>query len=97
MSASTTESLQPLPPLLKKMLGHRPSPATIWRWHTAGLKVGDRRVKLRALRIGARLYGTREDVAAFIDAQNPPEPVDDANAGERTPEMERRLKAAGLL
>lgn len=53
-------------------------------------------MKLRALKIGGKLYGTPEDVTAFIDAQNPTVEAD-GGEGERTPETERRLQRAGLL
>lgn len=101
MLSTTDEQLQPLLPMLARMLGHRPSPPTVWRWQKIGVKAGDRRVKLRTTRIGGKLYGTPTDVMAFIAAQNQPaiESNDAANdaAGERSPETEARLEEAGLL
>ena len=89
--------LQPLHPLLAGILDFRPSPATLWRWHRIGIKVGDRRVKLNATKVGGKLFGTREDVLAFIAEQNRrDEPVDEEPA-ERSPETERALREAGLL
>jgi phage terminase large subunit-like protein len=68
MAVATAETLQPLLPLLARTLGHRPSPATCWRWIHVGLKVDARRVKLRALRIGARLYANPPDDGPAEDA-----------------------------
>lgn len=89
------EQLQPLLPLLGKILGKRPAPATAWRWTNHGVKVGDDRIKLRALRIGGRLYASTEDVQAFIAAQNPPD--ENEPSDQRSPATERRLQEAGLL
>jgi len=89
------EKLQLLLPLLDQMLGHKPSPATIWRWCRKGVKVSDRRVKLRATRIGGKLYATVEDVERFIVAQNPPTDHEDEQS-ERSPVTQRRLESAGL-
>jgi hypothetical protein len=94
MSSTITEQLQPLLPMLARMLSKRQSPATVWRWTTHGIKVGDHRVKLRALKIGGRLYGTQEDVQRFIDEQNTSAVEDDA---ENDTERSRRLESAGLL
>lgn len=91
MSTSVTEQLQPLLPLLARMLGHRPSPATVWRWTSRGVKVGNSRVKLEAKKVGGKLLASPEAVTRFIEAQN--QPSEDTNDGEyeRTPETERRL------
>jgi hypothetical protein len=92
-----SESLQLLLPLLEKTLGHRPSPATVWRWQTIGVKAGDRRVKLDATKVGGRLYASPEAVQQFINAQNQPAVESDDVDGERSPETERKLQEAGLL
>jgi hypothetical protein len=96
MSSTSVEQLQPLLPLLARMLGHRPSPATVWRWTAHGIKSGDRRVKLRAVKIGGRFYATPNDVQHFIDEQNPPA-VEVDEQPERSPETQRQLAAEGLL
>ena len=87
--------LQLLQPLLTKTLGHRLSPATIWRHVNKGVLVGSARVKLRATRCGGRLYGTADDVAAFIAAQNPPATKTDDS--QRDAETHRRLESSGLI
>ena len=91
-----SEQLEPLLPLLTRVLRKRPSPATAWRWVNRGVKTTDGRVKLRALRIGGGIYATAEDVQAFIDAQNPPTEVVEAD-GPRDDATTRRLESAGLL
>ena len=97
MPTTTAEQLQPLLPLLSRMLGNRPSPATLWRWHSQGVKAPDgSRVKLQAMKVGGKLYATPENVKAFIVAQNPP-PATSDNQTVRSPEVERRLQCAGLL
>ncbi len=94
----TTEPLQPLLPLLAKTLGHRPAPATIWRWMTLGIKSPNgRRIKLDAKKVGGKLYASPEALARFIQAQNPPAEDYADGGGERTPEQTRRLQEAGLL
>ena len=98
MSAvATADELKPLPGLLARVLSHRVSPATIFRWHRKGVKVGNERVKLRVLRIGAKLYSTEEDVQAFIAAQNPPDDAQDSEDQPRDAATERRLEKAGLI
>jgi len=97
MASTTTNQLEPLLPLLARMIGHRPSPATVWRWTTHGIKAGDRRVKLRATKIGGKLHATPAFIQCFIDAQNPlTVDVSNEQAG-RSPETERRLASARLL
>lgn len=100
MPTATAEDLQPLLPLLTQTLGHRPSPATVWRWCRQGVLdgTGERRVKLWSRRVGRKLYSTPEAVAEFIAAQNPPEDDDfDADDSPRDAATERRLAKAGLL
>jgi hypothetical protein len=90
------DSLKLLGPLLTEMLGHRPSPATRWRWVTNGVKSGGRRVLLKATRIGGKLYSTVNDVQRFIDDQNQQTqpPASDPVRGES---KSRRLRSAGLM
>ena len=52
--------------------GRPTSPATMTRWILAGVKVGDRKVHLRAARVGGRWLTSREAIQEFIDAQNTP-------------------------
>jgi hypothetical protein len=93
-----SEQLQLLLPLLEKTLGHRPSPPTIFRWHTVGVKLSDGgRVKLDAKKVGGRLYASPQAVERFINAQNQPAIESNDAANERSPETEARLEEAGLL
>lgn len=62
--------LQPLQSLLTELLGERPSLATVWRWTSRGVKSGGHFVKLRAVKIGGKLYSSRRDVECFISEQN---------------------------
>jgi len=94
---ATAEQLTPLSQLLTRVLGKRPAPATMWRWLNLGVKVGDQRVKLDAVRIGCKLYSTAEAVADFIAAQNPAPAEDAPTDGERSAETRDRLQAAGLI
>ena len=88
---------EPLLPLLERALGHRPSPPTIWRWRHRGIKVGDRRVKLDAQKIGGKFYASPDAVEQFITAQNPPVGHDEDVATERSAGTTERLATAGLL
>lgn len=97
MSTANVDQLQPLLPLLAEMLGHRPAPATVWRWQTMGVKVAGRRVKLQTTRIGGKLYGTTEAVSRFIQQQNPPaEDTTLDESGKCSPQTERDLQRLGL-
>ena len=94
----TAEKLQTLLPLLERTLGHRPSPATVWRWCHKGVKANGERVRLRSVRIGGKVYATVEDVQRFITAQNPTEDQDEVQPDlERSAETTRQLESAGLL
>jgi hypothetical protein len=90
----TAENLRPLRKLLAEQLGCRPSPATLWRWTTKGIRVGPSRVKLEAVRVGRQLYASPEAVARFIEAQNR-ERIPAKGTSEA--DIDERLRAAGLL
>ena len=95
---SAEPKLHLLMPLLTRILGHRPSPATVVRWHKHGIKAGDQRVRLRVKRVGAKLYSTPEDVAEFIAGQNSTvADSTDEPGGPRDESTTRRLEEAGLL
>ena len=90
--------LGPVHPLLEDLLGFRPSPATVWRWHRQGIRTPDGgRVRLNVIRVGGKLLSSRKDVLTFVAAQQsePTEPDDDSP--RRSPETERQLREAGLL
>jgi len=80
-----------------KLLPHRPSPATLWRWRKKGILINGQRIKLQAVRAGGSWCTTSAAMADFIERQTEAASVpDDAPAG-RTDATERRLQAAGLL
>jgi hypothetical protein len=85
--------------LLKKKLGHKISPATLWRWH----KKGCRGVRLPCKKVGGFLYTTPACVAAFIMGQNPetgPAAVENPEANmppTRPVDRARKLEEAGLI
>jgi hypothetical protein len=85
-----TDELKPAAELLKARLGHRVSPATLWRWH----KHGTRGTRLECVRVGGLLHTTTEALAEFIRGQNP-EAVPTARTRSAT--TARRLQEAGLV
>ena len=60
-----TDHFMSLAELGGKLPGN-PSQATIWRWTRRGLLLNGERVRLRARRLGRRLYVTSKDVDDFI-------------------------------
>lgn len=82
-----------------RLLPRQPSPATLWRWRTRGLKVNGKCVKLECIRVGARWCTTREALADFLrrstEAASPTESAEEEQQ-ERDPATQRRLKAAKL-
>jgi len=77
---------------LKRRLGYRPSPTTIWRWRTNGVNG----VKLQAERCGQKWMTTMDDVEDFVKGQNTPQ-REESKPEARDEATTRRLHAAGLL
>ena len=77
-----------------RLLPGKPSPCTMWRWHTHGV----RGVKLATNMVGGRRYTTREALEAFIAATTAAasSPPDDAPV-TRSVETAERLSAAGII
>jgi len=74
--------------------GRRPSPATVTRWRTKGVKG----VRLNATRIGGRWWTTREDVVSFIASLNKQKTsVSLQNPTLREREIDRAVAAAMQL
>jgi hypothetical protein len=95
MIDTITDTLVPLS-RVARTLPHPPSPATLWRWHTRG--IGGERLEI--VRVGGRVYTTREAFADFVSrttAAAQCHDVDTQEAVERSPATERRLREAGLL
>ncbi len=61
--------LTSVPKAIEQVTGLRPPPSTWRRWIRTGLSGGNGiRIKLKATKLGGRIYTTPEDVAAFIEA-----------------------------
>lgn len=82
--------------ILEEMLGRRVSPEMIWRWRSRGIRLPDGSVvKLRCRRCGRRWFTTEAAVQEFIERQtvaHSPYVQDEPSV----PDLDRRLKAAGL-
>lgn len=48
-----------------RILPHKPSPSTVYRWYKKGILCGDIRVHLRARAFGRKLYVTPSDLERF--------------------------------
>ncbi|MEZ5398001.1 MAG: DUF1580 domain-containing protein [Bryobacterales bacterium] len=94
------DELVPLAKLIECRLGHRPSPATLWRWRLKGVRIGDKRIRLECVRVGGVWYSTLGAWAAFIAAQTKAttaREMSDLPNPMRTPEIECQLRDQGLL
>lgn len=50
-----------------KAIPGRPSTSTIWRWIRSGIRIsGGSRVRLEHIRVGRRIFISREDLSAFF-------------------------------
>jgi hypothetical protein len=77
-----------------RTLPGKPAPSTIWRWARHGCNG----VKLATLMIGGRRYVTRQAIQEFIAATTAAADLAlDSEVGERSPELAKRLEAAGVL
>lgn len=85
-----SETLSPVLPLIRAKLGVSPSPATLWRWVNRGVSGG---VRLRAVRVGKRLFSSEQWVTEFISGQQPTSPT----SSPRSSDEAAALRAAGLL
>jgi hypothetical protein len=80
-----------------RLLPIKPSPATLWRWRTKGVRAGNQRIWLECVRVGGRWYTTRAAMARFISQQTAAAtPIDD-EPRERSALTERKLDEAGLI
>ena len=84
--------------------GRRVCPATVTRWITGGIHVGDgRRVRLEAVKVGGSWVTSAEAIGRFIAATTPavegpgPEPVRTAASRHRASQLAaEQLRAAGI-
>jgi len=69
--------------LVRDQTGHRCDRSTISRWITQG-RIGQdgNRHRLEAVRIGGRLYSTREALRRYIRACSEPAPAGDPDHGQ---------------
>ena len=95
-----SDTLSPILPLLRTRLGVSPSPATVWRWVNRGVGGG---VRLRAVRVGKRLFSSEQWVTEFISGQQPTSPTPTSptptspTSSPRSSDEAAALRAAGLL
>jgi hypothetical protein len=90
-----SETLSPVLPLIRAKLGVSPSPATLWRWVNRGVSGG---VRLRAVRVGKRLFSSEQWVTEFISGQQPTSPTPTSpTSSPRSSDEAAALRAAGLL
>ena len=90
-----TDDLVPVGQLIKKRLGKRKSPATIWRWRLSGINGA----RLECVKAGGVWMCTIAAFAEFLRAQTAnctPAPIDAAPT-ERSEATRKKLAAAGLL
>jgi Protein of unknown function (DUF1580) len=94
-----SDSIEPLKPLLTRMLGRCPSHSTLHRWQRDGV----RGVKLETVLVGDRRYSTAAAVSQFIRestaaaaSRSQPGPLPNGQP-VRSEDVENRLRAAGLL
>lgn len=59
------EELEPVGPLLNRLLKRKVHPGTIWRWTRQGMQNGAR---LETVRIGNRVFSTADAVLRFAAA-----------------------------
>jgi len=92
MNANESEELRPVGAVVAERIGRRLSPASLWRWHTKGLRNGAR---LRVARIGKAVFTCPRWLDQFIAEQNagqfPTAPPAVPNP------TEAELREAGLL
>ncbi len=55
-----------LMPLVQVSRSLKKSPSTVWRWLKNGVKVRDRRVRLRAIRVGGNYFISPDDLKQFF-------------------------------
>jgi len=83
-----------------RLLPRRPSPATLWRWRTAGLLVKGRRIKLECVKAGGAWCTTRAAFSEFLrrqtDAALSRPTTDSDSPSERSESTKRRLDSVGL-
>jgi hypothetical protein len=82
-----------------RQLPSKPSPSTLWRWRTIGVKVNGRTIKLACVRVGGKWYTTAAAFADFLQEQTDAalNPSSDDLPVERTADAARRLQSAGLI
>jgi len=80
-----------------RLLPHRPSPSTLWRWRTIGV----RGVRLECLKISSRWVTTARCMSEFLqrqaDAYSQSEPNAADSSAPSSESMKAKLDDAGLL
>jgi hypothetical protein len=81
-------NLVPISVLAERLIGKRPSPATVWRW----MRKGSRGSRLTATMVMGRWCCTDEQFKQFLAGTSASQPTAEPVAAD-----DRALKAAGLL
>jgi hypothetical protein len=85
MSAkSETLSIMEACAYIEELLGHKPNPATVYRWTDTGL--------LASFSIGRRRFTTRTAVREMLEAFNAPKPAPQAEAEPSAKRGTRKAK-----
>lgn len=96
MPTATSEQLLSVAAHALRITGHRPSPATVWRWCKIGLRGGT--IRLHAVHHSGRWLCTAEDFQRFIADQTAAAMVDPSAPSADLPDADDdALRAAGLL
>ncbi len=62
--------LDVVPKILEELTGRRPPTSTWRRWILAGVNGKNGRVKLRSVKVGGRIFTSREYAQEFLEATN---------------------------
>lgn len=91
MHSSSNEALSAsaVSTYIKEVKGHRPNPATVFRWMQQG--------RLRSFHIGRRRFTTREAVQQLLESFNAPKPAPQAAAQPRADVAQAGAEAAARI
>lgn len=93
------DELFPLEEECRRRLSRAPSPTTLWRWRTKGVRISGQTIKLACVRVGGTWYTTRRAFAEFLRRQTEAAVAErgDDEPRRRSEVTTRRLRDAGLL
>ena len=88
-SRSETLSVSATAAYIEELKGHRPNPATVFRWMQQG--------RLRSFYIGRRKFTTREAVLQLLESFNAEKPAPQAEAQPRADVVQAGAEAAARI